>query len=69
MSMDAANAAGNGASSARSSEGLSERDLAVLAFERQDGKVALGQPLTGTGARRAVASGVRRIHGHRSPST
>ena len=40
MTMDAANAAGNGASRARSSEGLSERDLAVLAFERQWWKYA-----------------------------
>ena len=40
MTMDAANILGSGASSARAGEGLSERDLAVLAFERQWWKYA-----------------------------
>jgi hypothetical protein len=40
MTMDAANVLGSGASSVRAGEGLSERDLAVLAFERQWWKYA-----------------------------
>ena len=41
MTRDAANVAGGGgASSVRAPEGLSERDLAVLAFERQWWKYA-----------------------------